>query len=346
LFAHLPRHHEVDVAGVVARGTAAALPLPAIQLGLTLAQGSLRGANARCIAMLDVFRQVVLEFRSAGGREFARELNPLLNSVISFLVFCRPLSVSMGAAIKHVKAAVEKLKLEPSAKERLLGVISSFVQEKILFAGDHLAGEAAKRIQSDDVVLTYGYSSVVAAVLLRAAAAGTPFAVVVADARPLLEGRRMLRALLAARVPAQYVALNGLSFVLPRVTKVLLGAGAVLSNGAVLARAGSAAVAMAASAAHVPVLVAAETYKFHERVQLDSITHNELGDPDLLVEMPGGEKAWLEGWREQEGLGLLSLMYDTMPAQFVSMVITEVGAIPPTSVPVILREQRADGNMA
>ncbi|RMZ54700.1 hypothetical protein APUTEX25_003078 [Auxenochlorella protothecoides] len=232
------------------------------------------------------------------------------------------------------------------AKERLLGVISSFVQEKILFAGDHLAGEAAKRIQSDDVVLTYGYSSVVAAVLLRAAAAGTPFAVVVADARPLLEGRRMLRALLAARVPAQYVALNGLSFVLPRVTKVLLGAGAVLSNGAVLARAGSAAVAMAASAAHVPVLVAAETYKFHERVQLDSITHNELGDPDLLVEMPGGEKAWLEGWREQEGLGLLSLMYDTMPAQFVSMVITEVGAIPPTSVPVILREQRADGNMA
>lgn len=62
--------------------------------------------------------------------------------------------------------------------------------------------------------------------------------------------------------------------------------------------------------------------------------------------MPGGEKAWLEGWREQEGLGLLSLMYDTMPAQFVSMVITEVGAIPPTSVPVILREQRADGNMA
>lgn len=188
------------------------------------------------------------------------------------------------------------------AKERLLGVISSFVQEKILFAGDHLAGEAAKRIQSDDVVLTYGYSSVVAAVLLRAAAAGTPFAVVVADARPLLEGRRMLRALLAARVPAQYVALNGLSFVLPRVTKVLLGAGAVLSNGAVLARAGSAAVAMAASAAHVPVLVAAETYKFHERVQLDSITHNELGDPDLLVEV-SGTVAGLGGWRREWGGG-------------------------------------------
>lgn len=58
---------------------------------------------------------------------------------------------------------------------------------------------------------------------------------------------------------------------------------------------------------------------------------------------PGLETEWLENWEARPGLGLLSLMYDTMPAQFVSMVITELGAIPPTSVPVVLREFRADG---
>jgi hypothetical protein len=26
--------------------------------------------------------------------------------------------------------------------------------------------------------------------------------------------------------------------------------------------------------------------QFHERVQLDSITHNELGDPDVLAHLP------------------------------------------------------------
>jgi hypothetical protein len=26
--------------------------------------------------------------------------------------------------------------------------------------------------------------------------------------------------------------------------------------------------------------------QFHERVQLDSITHNELGDPDMLAHLP------------------------------------------------------------
>lgn len=35
---------------------------------------------------------------------------------------------------------------------------------------------------------------------------------------------------------------------------------------------------------------------------------------------------------------LLNLTYDAMPAEYVSLIVTELGAIPPTSVPVILRE--------
>ena len=97
----------------------------------------------------------------------------------------------------------------------------------------------------------------------------------------------MLRAALAAGLPCEYTPLNALSYALRRVDKVLLGAGAVLSNGAVLSRVGSAAVAMMAAAEHVPVLVCCETYKFHERVQLDCITHNELGDPDALARVRG-----------------------------------------------------------
>jgi translation initiation factor eIF-2B subunit delta len=52
------------------------------------------------------------------------------------------------------------------------------------------------------------------------------------------------------------------------VTKVILGAAAVLSNGTVVSRAGSASVAMVAAAAGRPVMVCCETLKFHERVQV------------------------------------------------------------------------------
>lgn len=80
-----------------------------------------------------------------------------------------------------------------------------------------------------------------------------------------------------AGVACSYGLLSGAPYMAREATKVLLGAAAVLSNGTVMARAGSAAVAMLATDRALPVLVCCEAHKFHERVQLDSITHNELG---------------------------------------------------------------------
>jgi translation initiation factor eIF-2B subunit delta len=37
-------------------------------------------------------------------------------------------------------------------------------------------------------------------------------------------------------------------------------------------------------------------------------------------------------------LGLLNLKYDAMPAEYVTAIVTEHAMIPPTSVPVIIRE--------
>ena len=151
--------------------------------------------------------------------------------------------------------------------------------------------------------------------------------------------------LLEAGVACSYVHFNAVSYSIREVTKVFLGAAAVMSNGTVMGRAGSAAVAMVAHAHSKPVMVCCESYKFHERVQLDSITHNELGDPDQLANVQGRPDAGarLTGWHEQPRLGLLNLKYDAMPAEYVAMIVTEFGMIPPTSVPVILRETRQEG---
>ena len=42
-------------------------------------------------------------------------------------------------------------------------------------------------------------------------------------------------------------------------------------------------VAALAKALQIPVIVAAESYKFSEKVQLDSIVHNELGHPSEIA---------------------------------------------------------------
>jgi translation initiation factor eIF-2B subunit delta len=87
----------------------------------------------------------------------------------------------------------------------------------------------------------------------------------------------------------------------------------------------------------VQVMICTETNKFIDKVLLDSICQNELGDTKEIAE-PSAELA-------AAGLHTVNLIYDVLPAEYITMIITEVGMIPPTSVPVILREYRSEPSM-
>lgn len=121
------------------------------------------------------------------------------------------------------------------------------------------------------------------------------------------------------------------------VSKVFVGAYTMMANGNLLSRVGTALTAMVANSYHVPFIVCCETYKFTERIQLESISFNELGNPEELQEGSGEQKT-LKNWKDLPNLTLLNLIYDLTPTEFIAMVITEVGTVPPTSVPVIIRE--------
>lgn len=173
------------------------------------------------------------------------------------------------------------------------------------------------------------------------------------------------------------------------VTRVLLGASSLLSNGAMLGPAGTAMVAALAKAKQIPVIVAAESYKFSEKVQLDSIVYNELGQSSEiavmgitgasdehavgLVPLPQRQagfrgtaavlssavdsgvgaavecdpialpSSWLGNGDisiagQQLPFGVVNLRYDLTPIGNISVVATETGLTPPTSIPVLMRE--------
>ena len=197
--------------------------------------------------------------------------------------------------------------------------------------------------------MTMGNSHIVKRIILDAHEQGRNFRVIVADSRPRHEGKQLLRKLVKHGVRCSYVLLNACSYVMKEVTKVLLGAHAVFSNGYVMSRVGCAMVAMLAKDANVPVLVCCETYKFSDRVQTDSFVFNELGDPDDLISLDhdtramggasvGGTNTRLDDWRDQPTLKLLNLVYDVTPPSLIDVIVTEVGLLPTTSVPVVLRE--------
>lgn len=266
----------------------------------------------------------------------------------------------MGHAIRHLKLKISTLPpdtTESEARDFMIAVIDNYIRNRIDFSDQLIAQHGCIKIAPGDVILTFAHSSVVLKTLIRAhCEAKKKFRVIVVDSRPFLEGRKMLEGLVEVGIECTYLHLNSIGHVMKEVTKVFLGAHALFSNGALLSRVGTAAVALLAKNANKPVIVCCETIKFSDHLQLDSIVFNEVGDPDALVNSAiknatnsnSGHGRVLANcnWRSVNNgnLKLLNVLYDVTPPEFISLVIAEVGLIPVTSIPVVLREYNLLGN--
>lgn len=377
LFSHLPQYERIASVSLGAGfHRLSAFHPSVVRLGLQTAEEVVTGSSARTSAMLLALRDVVADFAippESETQDLRRELDKALKRHIQFLVDCRPISVSMGNAVRFVKsrlAALPPTLAESEAKARLVREIDEFLDEKVVLALQTIAAFGAERIRDGDVVVTYASSYSVESILTRAAAEGRRFRVIVIDSRPKFEGRLLARRLSSCGIECEYALLSAAPLAIAdEASLVLLGAEACMSNGAILSAAGTASVAMAAKRERVPVVFACETIKFSERVQLDAICFNELGDPDELLlrwsaedeeaAAGGGGKQGASahrrrqaraqkeargldaGWRRTyPELKLLNLAFDLTPAELVDAMITEVALVPPTAVPAITREYR------
>ncbi|KAH9050015.1 eukaryotic translation initiation factor 2B delta subunit [Lactarius hengduanensis] len=323
-----------------------------VHLGLMFAEFRICGANARCIATLSVFKRVIQDYTTPPDNTLSRHLITHLSVQIGHLVSARPMSVTMGNAIRQLKLEISGSDIDLpeqdvcphftlwipesyshvnlQAKDALCNKIDNYIRDRIIIADQVIQETAMKNIHDGDVVLTYARSSVVQKVLLEAWAEGTRFSVIVVDSRPMLEGKRLLSVLAAASIPCTYLLLPALSAVISEVSIVLIGAHSIHSNGAVFSRAGTALVAMMAKQHSVPVVVCCETYKFSEGVRLDSFTKNELAPPgDPFLSLPSSRSKTTQN---QPNLEILDPLYDLTPPSSITAVVTEAGVIPPDSI--------------
>lgn len=260
------------------------------------------------------------------------------------------------------------IKIDPStpeneAKRDLLEEIDIFLRDRVTAADKLIRDTATTKIEPGDVILTYAASSIVEQAIIQAHSNGIPFSVIVVDSKPLFEGKQLARKLANAGISVRYYLITGASHAVKDATKVLLGAHAMMSNGRLYSRVGTALVSMLAHTHSLPVIVLCQSVKFTEKVALDSIVGNEVAPAEeLLTEaerrdllplkslMPSSktdEKAgddtkadttdvlkWIE---DSKNLHHLQVLYDVTPAHYINMVITEYGSLPPSSVPVVHR---------
>lgn len=418
LFGHLETREQRNAASP----TISHIVHPAI-LSLTLKYSNYKivGSNARLKHMLLVFKQIIDDYVTPENTTLTRHLTGHLSHQIEYLKSGRPLSVSMGNAIRWLKQEISHISIdttEEQAKEILCGKIDDFIKEKIELTDQLIVDNASKHIADGSTVLTYGHSQVLEELFAYCVTEqNKKFNLIVVDSRPLFEGKKLVKNLAntyledgevndlhsinskvtpGVRIPItknhisiQYVLLNSLaSSLLDNVDYVFLGAHAMLSNGRLYSRVGTGLIAMMCHTRNIPVLTCCESIKFSDKVQLDSVTTNELGDSDDLVNDIASNKppkkqsfaleqfikqaeaqneknsnkskqqkgkgnqanedadaeeddsAPLKNWKDLPTLNILNIMYDLTPPEYIDKVITELGSLPPSSVPVILREYK------
>ncbi|KAL2048254.1 hypothetical protein N7G274_000165 [Stereocaulon virgatum] len=287
-----------------------------LALGLQMRNYVICGSSARCVATMLAFKRVIEAYVTPPQNSLPRHLTTHLSSQIEYLVSCRPLSISMGNAIRWLKVKISEVDVsteESAAKTDLCNAIDNFITEKITVADQVIEKEGSIRYEM-----------------------ATKFKVIVVDSRPLFEGKNLARALADLGIEVQYSLTHGISHVIKDATKVFLGAHAMMSNGRLYSRVGTALVAMTAREADVPVIVCCESIKYTERVALDSFVHNEVAPPEELL-IQGETSSPLLKWLDVPNLQLLNLMYDLTPAEYITMVIDESGYLPPSSVPFMQR---------
>lgn len=344
------KSHGAHVATLVSASYRSSIHPSVLRLATQLAEYKLMGADTRATALLLAMADVIRDYTTPRGEALNRDLLKIVSSQVGHLVEARALGTSQGVAVRYLKYEISVVSAdltEDEAKEHLLERIDHFIRDRIVYASKIIRTQAGNKIKDGDVVMTFARSSVVEGTLLAAWKRGVRFEVIVVDARPLLEGKALLSVLLAAGIPCAYGLISSLSSLMPRADLLLLGTSALLANGALYSRAGTASCAMMARENGIPVIVCCETYKFSERVQLDSFVQNEAGNPqDLLLadeESDSNDKRGLltvGEWTKTASLSVVNLLYDVTPPKYISAVASEVGLSGPESVGVILRDYK------
>lgn len=230
----------------------------------------------------------------------------------------------MGNAIRWLKLQVSKIDpdvAEHDAKKELCDSIDNFIQERINIANLVITQKGALRIEDDGVVLTFGRSSSVERAIIHAfTRIGRKFSVIVIDEPYDKKGQILAKTLAAEGIKVTYCGdLGGLRTHVQQASTVLLGAESMFNNGSMYAQCGTCDVAILAKKLGKQVHVLCETINITERVATDSLTYNEI-DP------------------ERSSAAAFRLLYDTTPDRYLSLIITELGSVQPSSVPDLLRK--------
>ncbi len=283
----------------------------------------IRGAGRIAKAAAEAIRDYAAGLEVASIEEFSTCIRHASN----FLISTRPTAVSLPNAVKLAskyssgdieearKEIIENANLFIERADKALGIIGKI---------------GSRRIQSGDVIMTHCNSHAALSIITTAFKDGKDISVIATESRPKRQGLLTIRHLNNFGIPTTLIIDSAVRYHMKKVDKVVVGADAIASNGALVNKIGTSQLALAAHEARKSFMVAAETFKFSPStilgnpIEIEERSSDEIIDPVILADLSQVE--------------VRNPVFDFTPAKYIDMIVTDIGIISPGMAYTIIKE--------
>jgi ribose 1,5-bisphosphate isomerase len=303
-------------------GTGERMQDPVLVAAERIRRLEIQGARNVAIAAIRAVEDVASRSKAKTKKEFlmelsraketlflSRETEPLMRNAVRLILNCveRAKEAKVGSLAKSVSAVAQEFlaELEKSRK-------------KIVEIG-------VKRIRNDSVILTHCHSSTVTCMLKKAKQNGIDFQVICTETRPVFQGRVTAKEMLDAGIKTTFIVDSAARFFMNHVDLAIVGADAITSEGNVINKIGTSAVALVAHEARTPFYVVSELLKFDPATM--------YGDYEKIEERSASEV-----WKDApNGLVIRNPAFDVTRRDFIHGIICEEGIISPHSIAEVMQ---------
>lgn len=285
----------------------------------------IRGAGRIARAAVEALADYARSLDVSDPAVFRQEMN----KAAGILIETRPTAVSLPNAVRSVIRALDGFESVEAAKKAVLSRAAEFIQRSE-HAVERIAEIGARHISDGDILLTHCNSEAALGCILEAHRQGKDIEVYATEVRPRGQGLITIRTLNEAGIPTNYIVDSAVRHFINEVDMVFVGADAIAVNGAVVNKIGTAQIALAAHEARTNFIVAAETYKFAPRTILGELIEIEERDPAEVLPREVAE--------ELPYVRVRNPAFDVTPADYIDLIVTEQGAIPPELAFTVIRD--------
>lgn len=269
------------------------------------------GADWISTRALKAMREIADSTRAGTVDELLRALRDAAIRIAASRPSMAPITNNLARLMHELPQGVDDLEsLRRGVTIKVLELIGAQRRRKA-----EAVGNAAEILEEHEVIITLSDSSTVMEVL----SSPQGHRVIVAESRPLLEGRRMAADLAEGGIDVTLIVDAAVASFADEADAALTGADSVLEDGSFVNKVGTRNLALAAADSGIPLYVVCDSFKLDVR--------GLLGEPAVLVEREPEEVA-----SGLAGVEVRNPYFEVTPGHLVTGFITEEGLVEPGKV--------------